>query len=211
MSSSYQTVLPYYGLTVIILKMLLFIIASFSLASFYFGITSLLNGRYKPKVFSRLIWFFITINTFVGVVRLNSYLGIELLAGMQMIIGLAILLGSLKYSVWEFRRTELFSSLLLTASLLIWLFFDIPFLNIIISLVAHLIGGIPTIARVWNHPTSEYTAFWTYFGIGSLISVAFAPHDDIKSLVYPLYFAIFNGAVVILSLRKSYSFARIWH
>lgn len=190
--------------------MILVIIALLSCASFYFGLKSVLQGFYKPNVYSRLIWFFITINTFIGVIRLDSYIGVQILSGLQMVGGLLMLGASLKYSIFEFVKTEKIASSLLASSLLIWFIAEAPILNVAISLIAHFIGGLPTISRVVKKPKSEYTSFWTYFALGSMISFLFADHDNIKSLVYPLYFAVFNFLIIVLSLRKNFSFKRIW-
>ncbi len=190
--------------------MLLITIAVLTFLSFYNGIRAVYTGFYKPNVYSRIIWSLLAINAFVGLLKLDNYSGILLLSGLQVAGGLWILAGSLKYSVFEFGVTEKIASILLVCSGVLWVVADAPAINVAISLIAHFIGGIPTMVRVAKKPTSEYTAFWTYFAIGSLIAFLFADKSDFKNYMFALYFVVYNSSIIYLSLRKKFSFKRLW-
>ncbi len=190
--------------------MLSLVIAIFALLSFYNGIKAIHKKFYKPNVYSRIIWSLLAINAFIGLVKLENYSGILVLSAIQVVGGLWILLGSLRYSVFKFGITEKIASFLLACSGLIWLAADIPALNVAISLIAHFIGGIPTMIRVYKKPTSEYTAFWTYFALGSLVAFVFADKSDFRNYMFALYFALYNSSIICLSLRKNFSFKRVW-
>jgi len=190
--------------------MLLIIIAIFTFLSFYNGIKAVYGGFYRPNVYSRIIWSLLAINAFAGLVRLENYSAILLLSGLQVAGGLCILILSFKYSIFKFGLAEKIASILLVCSGIVWLAADIPALNVAISLVAHFIGGIPTMLRVVKKPGSEYTAFWTYFAIGSFIAFLFADKSDFRNYMFAIYFALYNSSIIFLSLRENFSFKRLW-
>lgn len=183
--------------------MIILLIGLLSGLSYIAGLHSIVTHRYKPKVFSRTVWLLLAINGLIGLVSLGSENETILLSAVQVTGSLFILIGSLKYSVFTFGKVEIISSLLLFLSLLIWLFFDIPAINVGISLIAHFIGGIPTLIGVIKDPESENFLFWGLFGIASIITVATLDTYNIESLMFPLYFSIFNVTVASLAVRKS--------
>jgi hypothetical protein len=190
--------------------MLLTLIAVLTFLSFYNGLKAIHKGFYKPNIYSRIIWSLLAANAFIGLVRLENYSGIIVLSGLQVLGGLLVLAASFRYSIFEFGITEKLASLLLVGSCIVWIVADLPALNVAISLLAHFIGGIPTMIRVLKKPTSEYTAFWVYFAIGSFIAFVFSDKSDYRNYMFALYFAFYNSSIIYLSLRKNFSFKRIW-
>ncbi|MEI6498532.1 MAG: hypothetical protein WCO23_01070 [bacterium] len=173
-----------------------------AVASYSFGLKAVLDSSYKPSIYSRLIWALISINSFVGVVALHNHTGILALAGVQLLGSMAMLLASLKYSVRTFGKTEWACTFLLIVSLVVWLVFKSPIINVLISLVAHFIGGVPTIFSGWKKPKSENFLFWFFFSVASILALVNADKSDFRGFVYALYFLIFDSIITLISARQ---------
>ncbi len=182
--------------------MALLLIAFFSLASYFTGVRAVLKGQYKPSLYSRIIWFLLAVNALVGVIRLGNGKDVVALSLMQTLGSLCILLASLKYSIFEFGKTEKIASALLMVSGAIWLFGNYPAINLFISLLAHFIGGIPTLRGVIKRASAENVLFWTFFAIASGIAVMTADKSSLKNYVFALYFLVFNLTMATLALRQ---------
>lgn len=179
----------------------IFIIILASL-SYFFGLRAVLNGQYKPSIYSRLIWGLISINSFIGVLALHNNMGVIALAGVQLFGSLAMFLASMKFCVKTFGKTEIICTLLLVLSLIIWFVLKSPIINVLISLIAHFIGGAPTFLSVWKKPDSENFFFWLFFALASLLAYISADKLVFKSFIYAIYFLIFDSTITVLSLRQ---------
>jgi hypothetical protein len=181
--------------------MLTTIILLFGTASYFVGTREMLQGKYSPSLFSRIIWLLLSINAFVGVILTGT--------SSSIILALIFLLGNLSIcivSFWkgtrDFGLTEIICTVLLVVSILIWVFIQAPLINLTISLVAHFIAGIPTYKKVWLNPKSESVGFWSLFFIASLLSLFTIETFDIYKVIFPLYFTIFDGSMFLLAMRK---------
>lgn len=179
-----------------------FIIAVCIVLSYAIGAKSIIDSKYRPSIYSRVIWLFLAINNFASVLILKNNFTVILLAGLALLGNLSILLLSLKKSQKTFGRTELLSSILLAISLAVWTFTRLPLLNLTIGLIAHLIGGIPTYKKVIKNPRDEDTLFWLFFCIGSILTFIITNKTSVSAYLYPLYFALFDGLMVLLCLRR---------
>ncbi|MEI6490525.1 MAG: hypothetical protein WCO16_02045 [bacterium] len=182
-------------------NLLYLLILLFGTASYFVGTKEMLQGKYSPSLFSRIIWLLLSINAFAGVILTGT--------SSSMILALIFLLGNLSIclvSFWkgtrDFGLTEIICTVLLVVSILIWVFFQAPLINLLISLVAHFIGGIPTYKKVWLNPKSESVGFWSLFFIASFLSLFTTETFDIYKAIFPLYFTIFDGSMFLLAMRK---------
>ncbi|MDO8583065.1 MAG: hypothetical protein Q7R51_00870 [bacterium] len=178
------------------------IIALFVILSYTIAARAILNNKYHPSVYSRFIWLLLAINNFTSVFVLKSDNTIILLAGLVFLGSLVILLLSLRKIKRKFDKTELISTALLILSLAVWIFTTLPLLNLIIGLVAHFIGGVPTYKKVLKNPKDEYVLFWLFFSIAALLTFLNTDKTRISDYLYPLYFVLFDGSVVLLCLRR---------
>ncbi len=178
-------------------------IVFFGLASYVVGCTEMLKGKYSPSVFSRIVWVLLSINSFAGVYFSGGSHSSLILSFIFLIGNVAICLISFWKGTREFGYTEYVCAALLVISGLIWFYFSAPLLNLIISLVAHFIGGIPTYKKVWNNPKSESVGFWSLFFIASLLSLIASDTKELSRIAFPLYFTFFDGSMFLLSVRKN--------
>ncbi len=162
----------------------------------------MIRNNYSPSTFSRIVWVLLSINSFIGVFLSNGSKSSILLAGIFLIGNIAMCVVSFWKGTRTIGRLEYFSLALLLISLVIWIVFYAPLINLIISLLAHFIGGIPTYKKIWVNPKSESFGFWSLFFIASLLSIFAAHPSSLKIIIFPLYFTFFDGSMFLLSLRK---------
>src|SRR3989344_1787787 len=177
-------------------------IVLFVMLSYISGSKAILNNKYRPSVYSRVIWLLLVTNGFISVLALRNSFAVILLAGLGVLGNLVILFLSLKKSSRIFGKTELVASIFLIFSLFVWLFAKLPFLNLSIGLIAHFIGGIPTYKRVINDPRDENIWFWFFFFIATMLTIISTDKTHISNYLYPLYYALFNGSMFLFCLRK---------
>jgi hypothetical protein len=171
--------------------------------SYVVGVRQMLQNKYSPSTFSRIIWLLLSVNSFFGVLLSGSDSSI-LLASIFMVGNLAICIVSFWKGSKRFGLIESVCTGLLIVSIFIWLFFDTPIINLIISLVAHFIGGVPTYRKVWANPQSESVGFWSLFFLASIVSLVTAQTFQIDKIIFPIYFILFDGSMFLLAFRKKY-------
>lgn len=178
------------------------LIIIFVVASYYFGAKAIIQNKYSPSIYSRIIWLLLATNSYASVVALKNNFEVLLLAGMGLLGSLLILLLSLRKAKQIVGATEIISTILLAISLCIWIFTKLPLLNLSIGLIAHFIGGIPTYTKVIRDPKDEDTLFWLFFAIATSISLISADKSQVSGYLYPLYLFIFECGMTLLCLRR---------
>ena len=178
------------------------LITAFGVASYVVGISQMLKNKYLPSTFSRVIWVLLSINSFAGVILSNGSISSVLLGAIFLLGNIAICIVSFWKGIREIGRLEYICLLFLLISGIIWIFFNAPLLNLMISLVAHFIGGAPTYKKVWINPKSESFGFWSLFFVASLLSVLVADRTSITTILFPIYFVFFDGAMTLFTLRR---------
>ena len=173
----------------------------FGIASYVAGVGQMLQGRYAPSVFSRVVWLLLAAISFAGVIASHSSSASVLLAGVYLAGNVAISVVSFWKGSKDFGRLELFCLVLLAVSGLVWALFDAPLLSLCISLIAHLVGALPTYKRILAKPESESTLFWFFFFAASLLSIFASLGSSMEMIVFPIYFTLFEGSLFVLSLR----------
>lgn len=171
-------------------------------ASYAVGVRQMLQGKYAPSVFSRVVWLLLAVNSFAGVVLSRGSKASVLLALILLIGNAAICLTSFWKGTRSFGKLEWFCLALLTISGMVWLFFHVPLINLGLSLLAHFIGAAPTYKRVWRNPASESTAFWSLFFGASVLSIFASSGHALSAVVFPIYFTLFDGSMFFLSARS---------
>ncbi len=178
------------------------LIIFFSSISYLIGFYAIVKKGYRPSLFTRMVWLALALNNLYSVIKLGNEIPTISLAWVTFLGSLLILIGSIFKGERTFGRNEKIASVLLVASLLLWLYGGIPIINLLIGLIAHLIGSIPTVVRAVKEPESENIPFWFFFALGSLIAFLSTDNSSFKGYIFILYFLIFDSAMVMLSLRR---------
>lgn len=174
------------------------------IATYTSAVWQMLRGDYSPSFFSRGVWFLLGINSFAGVLLGDGSKASIILAGTLFAGNAAVFAVSYKKGSREFGFAEKISLVLLLISGILWAVLDAPFIGLIISLAAHFIGGIPTIWRVARRPHSEQAYHWYFFFAASIISIVASDNKSITAILFPVYFAIFDGLIILLANRKHF-------
>ena len=177
------------------------LILVFGTASYAVGLRQMIKGKYAPSVFSRVVWLLLAINSFAGVVISHSSSASVLLAGIFLVGNAAICIASFWKGTRHIGSLEYLCLVLLGLSAVVWIVFSAPLINLALSLVAHFIGALPTYKRVLQKPSSESVGFWSLFFIASVLSVIASWGDPLKLIIFPIYFAFFDGSMTFLSMR----------
>lgn len=177
------------------------------IASYASGLSQMLRGKYAPSVFSRLVWLLLACISFAGVIGSSGSRASILLAGILLAGNAAICLVSFWKGSRDFGKLEIFCLVLLGVSALVWWLFNAPLVSLCISLLAHLIGALPTYKRVWADSGSESTLFWFFFFAASLLSIFASAGSSLAAIALPVYFTLFDGSLFVLALRKTGSSA----
>lgn len=166
------------------------------------AVYQMLKGQYSPSFFSRGVWFLLGINSFAGVL-LGDGNNASIVLALTLLIGnTAVFITSYWKGSRDFGKAERVSLILLILSGVAWIVLNEPYIGLIISLVAHFIGGIPTIWRVAKRPESEQAYHWYFFFAGCIITLIFSSNRSLTIILFPLYFALFDGLIIFLANRK---------
>lgn len=173
----------------------------FAALSYGVGAYQIIKGKLKPSFFSRIVWVFLSLNSFVGSYLANVGTSSVLLAGSFFFGSLIICIGSYFSGTREFGKTEKVSLALLFVSIVLWIIIKNPIVSVVVTLIAHAIGGIPTYKKVINDPTTETPEFWSLFFIASVLSfLGLETKSSFSDILIPVYFILFDGGMTALSL-----------
>lgn len=186
-------------------NLLLILIAVLGVLTYASAVYQMLFGKYSPSFFTRGVWLLLGINSFVGVLFGEGTNASVILATTLLIGNAAVFLVSYKKGSRGFGLVEKLSLVLLIGATLIWLVLDAPYITLIISLVAHFIGGVPTIWRTLKKPENEQALHWYFFFTASILSIVASPNKALTAILFPVYFAIFDGIIILLANRKRLS------
>ncbi len=173
------------------------LIALLGITAYGSAVYQVLYGKYSPSFFSRGVWLLLGVNSFIGVLFGNGTKASVILAATLLVGNLAVFLASYKKGSRDFGKVEKLSLTLLVIALFIWVIFKAPFLTLVISL-----GGIPTIVRAAKNPESEQAVHWYFFFTACLLTIIASPDKTISAILFPIYFAFFDGSIILLVNRN---------
>jgi hypothetical protein len=176
--------------------------------SYSFGISSICRGKYQPSIYSRVVWLLIAVNCFIGVLALNNSPGTLILTGISVIGSLVMLISALKYSVHIFGVTEIICTILLAISIVLWITLNAPLVNVMLGLVAHFIGGIPSIVKAIKKSDSENMLFWLFFALASALAFIQADKTQFDKFIFSFYHMVFDGGMTLLAARQYFGYIR---
>jgi hypothetical protein len=178
------------------------LICGFGSASYIAGVGQVIKGTYRPNTVSRVIWLLLAINSTAGVVMSHSSAASILLAVIFMIGNVAMCWVSFWKGCGSFGILEKICLALFVCSVGIWIWNPIPLVNLGIGLVGHFIGALPTFKNAVESRGSESTLFWSFFFIASVLTVIASAGSPWSTMIFPLYFVVFDGAMVGVSLLR---------
>lgn len=186
------------------------LIFGFGAIAYISAVYQMVKRQYSPSFFSRGVWFLLGINTLAGVYFGDGSQGSVILATALFLGNASLFITSYWRGSREFGVAEKISLVMLLIGLAIWLLLNDPFALLVVSLVAHFIGGLPTIWRAVKKAESEQAYHWYFFFIASIIAVIASPQKNVESILFPVYFVFFEALILILVNRdRILSFKKI--
>lgn len=179
------------------------LIVLFGSASYLVGFKQMLQGTYAPSVFSRVVWLLLAVISFAGVLASQGTVASIFLASVFLLGNAAICITSFWRGTRGAGGLEFICLVLLVVSGVIWIVFNAPLVSLCVNLFTHFVGAAPTYKRVWSNPKNESVSFWSLFFIASLLSIFVSWGESLQQIIFPVYFALFDGSMTFLSLRKS--------
>lgn len=180
------------------------VVLGFGLTALATAVVQMLQGTYSPSFFSRGVWFLLAIVSFLGVLLGDGSDTSVALAVALLIGNAAVFITSYWKGSREFGLVEKACLGLLGVAVGGWIVFDSPYLGLVLSLTAHFIGGVPTLWRVLRRPQSEQAYHWYFFFVGCIISIAASSDKSLEVILFPVYFAFFDGLIILLANRRHF-------
>lgn len=151
-------------------------------------IIEILKGKVKPNKVTWLLWGIAPLVTFLAEVSQG--------VGLSSFFTLTVALGPLfiflvasfdKKAYWKITKFDIFCGLISLLALVAWLFTRVGNLAIIISIIADVFAGAPTIVKIWKTPeTEDYKAF-----LASVVAVVMTLLTirvwNFASVAFPIY------------------------
>lgn len=181
---------------------LLVLVFILGISAYVSAVYQMLRGQYSPSFFSRGVWFLLGINSLAGVYLGDGSQASVILATTLFLGNTAVFITSYKKGSREFGTAERISLGLLIISGILWAVLEQPFVGLILGLVAHFVGGVPTIWRTVKRPESEQAYHWYFFFLASVLSVIASQDKHITVILFPVYFIFFEGLILVLVNRR---------
>jgi hypothetical protein len=161
---------------------------------------SMIAGKAKPHRVTRLIVWLASVAGILGVLGSPNTAGI-IFACIFFVRATYLLVMSLIYGVGGATRLDKTCLTIGLVAVVAYMVTGNGLLAISFGILADLIGYIPTFVKTWRQPGSEDPLF---FGVESLASVLaiFAIWEPRADILFPIYFTLCGGTVVLLIYRK---------
>jgi len=158
----------------------------------------------KPVKPNRATW---AIWTVVGLMLLASYrsAGASFTIGVPIayaLCGITIFLLSLKYGEGGWTNLDRWCLAVAAGSAIVWWLTGSPLVALVANLGIDLVGGLPTIKKVYLNPASESCTAWTMFFLGNVANLFAVEHFTFAIATYPIYMFLACGTMVVLLFLK---------
>lgn len=158
-------------------------------------IRDILADKTKPERASWFIW------TCLGTIAFFSQFSKGAtdslwLTGVQTVGVTMIFLLSLKKGMGGFGKRDILSLLGAAFGLVLWFFTNDAAYALLLVIFIDSLGAFLTVMKAYEYPESETEITWTLAGISGIFAVASVGKIHFILVIYPLYTAIINLAVV---------------
>lgn len=156
----------------------------------------ILKGRTKPERATWLIWSLLGLLAFGSLVKLGAHWSL-VFAGLDALGSLAVFGLSLRYGVGGWTRLDRLAILIALGGLSLALVTKQPLIALYGVVLADISGAILTIRKTYLAPESETAITWFLIGSSALLGALSVGKWQYNLVLYPLYLAISNYAVLL--------------
>lgn len=163
-------------------------------------IVTILQGKTKPAKVTWIIWF-----TLDGIILTGMYLK-GAINYQILVAGIGsgtILCFALKYGILGWTWLDKFCLSTAFAGLAMWYVMGDPIWGIVVSLVAMLVGSLPTFASTWKNPGHEDKLAWSIGFLSSLCTTAAIPYWNLEDFSQPVTFLFIYAVMMYLLYVKT--------
>ena len=155
----------------------------------------ILRGKTKPERATWFIWTLQGMIAFGSQALMGAHWSL-VFVGLNAGGDLLVFLLALKFGMGGWKRVDIVALLIALAGLVVSLMAKAPLIALAAVIVADFAGTVPTFFKVYRMPESETTFTWLAFATASLLAVFSVGSLRWSLVVYPLYLALDNYAIV---------------
>ena len=173
-----------------------------SLGGFYY-LYDTIRGNAKPNRVTWLLWGLFPMVIFVA----QRAQGVEGLSWATFAAGLTPLLIVLasflnKKAYWKTEPRDYYLMAAAIAGIILWALTDDPNLAILLSLVADVLAGLPTLIKAYRHPETESWIAYAISTLGFGVGVLAIPSFTFEHAAFISYVFVLNGLLAVLASRR---------
>lgn len=162
--------------------------------------TSILQGKTKPHLFTRLVFGILEGIVFSGQLVSGGGLG-AWVTGLSALFSAAIVILSLKYGTKDVTRGDMYFFSLALVCIVVWLLMKDPLWSVLLAAAIDVAAIIPTYRKTWFAPESESLLSW-YLGTAKFLFAIFALSTvSFVTVIYPIEVIMVNSILIAI----------IWH
>ncbi|HPT08544.1 MAG TPA: hypothetical protein PLE28_02520 [bacterium] len=169
------------------------------------GVPYLLDVYYKrvnPHILSWIGWSFITALGGSAMLASGSHWVVSLLFANTILCFLIAVYSIIKrVGVWSSSVYDFLFFGLGVFGLILWQILDAPIIALVLSIIADLSFGLPTIIKTYKNPESETYFPWLASTTSGLLSFFAIEHLNFSEVAYPVYLFIFDTIVLFMVLK----------
>lgn len=188
----------------------MFAIAGFAFAFASAGvyIVSILRGRSKPHIFTRLI--FGILETIVFAAQLVSGGGPGAwVTGLSALFAVAIAILCIKFGTKDITHIDWFLFLGALACIGIWVATNDPLWAVTLAVTIDVLAMIPTYRKTWSSPNTESVLAWLLGTAKYFCSIFALSTFSLITLMYPIEVVVVNTVLIAIILYRRDSRAGI--
>lgn len=160
-------------------------------------------GKTKPNRVTWLLWWMLPMIIFAA----QRVQGVESLSWVTFIAGftpLLVVIASFfnKNAYWKTMPIDYVLMAAAFAGIILWFFTKDPNIAILLTMIADLCAGIPTLIKSLKHPETESWVAYAISAVGFCIAILAISTFNFQNAAFVIYLAAMNGTMAILASRK---------
>ena len=136
--------------------------------------------------------------------RLTIFLPLAYAIGSTLVAILSIF-----YGIGGWGKLDRVCLATVALSLVVWWYFDSPFIALLMNMIVDSTGSIPTIKKVYLHPGSEDKTAWSLFFIGSAMNILAINRWTWGIAFYPVVLLALIGTIFFFLFLKKENSSRL--
>ncbi len=164
-------------------------------------VRDMLKGRTRPNMVTWLLWTILQIIVIFAQFSAGASWSVIILIVMTFNTVLVTILCLKGYGYKKYGILDYSCFFLALVTIVVWRITEDPILAIILAVAIDFLAMIPTIVKAYRDPHSEAPFPWFLNVVAGALAALSTTKIDVANLIFPIYYIITDGFVVILILR----------